>query len=135
MPIEKPLLIECHACGIENLLADTMSGYTVICNQCREDLINPDLINSHIGHSCNECGMVFLLKKDTGLVVGESECQCGSSNFSPIEVDKFVSNFQPSELVDSRDNDDDFDWCRPAPNEELEGDYNNIFDDDPGFAK
>ena len=135
MPIEKPLLIECRACGIENLLADMISGNTAICNQCREDLINPDLINSHIGHSCNACGMAFLLKKDTGLVVGESECQCGSSNFSSIEVDKFVSDFQYPELEDSSGIDDDFDWCRPAPDEQLEGDYNNIFDDDPGFAK
>ena len=68
-------------------------------------------------------------------MVGESECQCGSSNFSAIEVDKFVSDFQPLELEDSSDIDDDFDWCRPAADEELEGDYNNIFDDDPGFAK
>ena len=115
MPVEKSLLIECRACGIENLLADATTGYAAICNQCREFLINPDLVNSHIGHSCNECGMAFVLKKDTGLVVGESEWQCGSSNFSPIEVDKFVSNFQPSELLDSSDLNDDFDWCRPAP--------------------
>ena len=134
MPIEKPLLIECRACGIENLLADTISGNKAICNQCREDLINPDLINSHTGHSCNACGMAFLLKKDTGLVVGESECQCGSSNFIAIEVDKFVSDFQYPELENSSDIDDDFDWCRPAPDEQLEDDYNNIFDDDPGFS-
>ncbi|GIS84253.1 MAG: hypothetical protein CM1200mP16_05530 [Nitrospina sp.] len=59
----------------------------------------------------------------------------GSSNFSAIEVDKFVSDFQYPELEDSSGIDDDFDWCRPAPDEQLEGDYNNIFDDDPGFAK
>ena len=136
MPVEKSLLIECRACGIENLLADTISGYaTAICNQCREYLIIPDLIKSHTGHICNECGMAFLLKKNSSFVLGESECQCGSSNFSPLEVSKFVTDFQRPELEDSGDIDDDFDWCRPAPNEELEGDYNNIFDDDPGFAK
>ena len=135
MPVEKPLLIECRACGIENLLADAMSGYTAICNQCRECLINPDLINSHTGHSCNECGMAFLLKKNSGFELGQSECQCGSSNFSSVEVSQFVSDFQPPEMEDSSDIDDDFDWCRPAPDENLEGDYNNMFDDDPGFAK
>ena len=135
MPAEKSLLIECPACGIENLLVDTFSGFAAVCNQCREHLVGPDLINSHNGHSCNECGMVFLLKKSSTFVLGESECQCGSSAFSSVGVGDFVSESQLPEIEDSNDIEDDFDWCRPAPDEHLESDYNNIFDDDPGFAK
>ena len=135
MAVEKSLLVECPACGIENLLGDKVSEFTAVCNQCREYLMGQDLINSHTGHSCKECGMVYLLKKSSGFVIGESECQCGSSNFNPAEVDGFVNDFQPPELEDSNNIDDDFDWCRPAPDEKLEDDYNNLFDDDPGFAK
>ncbi|MBC8285390.1 MAG: hypothetical protein H8E32_16360 [Nitrospinae bacterium] len=135
MPAEKSLLIECPACGIENLLANMAPGDPAICNQCREVMLSPILVESHTGHSCDACGMSFLLKKDSGFVVGESECQCGCSDFSPLEVGRFVSDFQPPELEDSDDIDDDFDWCRPASDDVSEGDYNNIFDDDPGFGK
>jgi hypothetical protein len=79
--------------------------------------------------------MAFLLKKNSGFVLGESECQCGSNNFSPLEVGDFASDLQLPGLEDDNEIDNDFDWCRPAPNEEFEDDYNNIFDDDPGFAK
>ena len=135
MSAEKSLLVECPACGIENLLAVTVSEFTAVCNQCREYLMGPDLIDSHIGHSCNECGMVYLLKKSSDFVIGESECQCGSSNFNPVGVGGFVNDFQPPELEGSDNIAEDFDWCRPEPGERLEDDYNNIFDDDPGFAK
>ena len=136
MPAEKSLLIECPACGIENLLAVIVPGVPAICNQCRDPLLGPDLVESHTGHSCDICGMAFVLKKETEFTVGESECQCGSKDFSPLELDLFVSNHQASiKAQDSGDKDDDFDWCRPDQNDTSEGDYNNVFDDDPGFSK
>ena len=137
MPVEKSLLIECPACGIENLLADIVPGVPAICNQCREALLGTNLVESHTGHSCDICSMAFVLKKETGFSVGESECQCGSKDFSPLELDLFVSDLQSTiEAQDSDDDDgDDFDWCRPGPDDTSEGDYNNVFDDDPGFSK
>ena len=137
MPDEKSLLIECPACGIENLLAKIEPGVPAICNQCREALLTPGLVETHKGHSCDSCGMAFLLNKETGFEVGESECQCGSSDFSPLELDLFVANLQST--MESQDSDedegDDFDWCRPGSDAVSEGDYNNIFDDDPGFSQ
>ena len=137
MPAEKSLLIECPACGVENLLADIVPGVLAICNQCREALLRPDLVETHTGHSCDSCGMAFLLNKETGFEVGESECQCGSSDFSPLELDLFVANLQST--IKSQDSDeddgDDFDWCRPSADDVSEGDYNNIFDDDPEFSQ
>jgi hypothetical protein len=138
MPAEKSLLIECPACGVENLLADIVPGVPAICNQCREALLRPDLVETHTGHSCDSCGMAFLLNKKTGLEVGESECQCGSSDFSPLELDLFVADLQSTmKAQDSNEDDDgdDFDWCRPGRDDASEGDYNNIFDDDPGFSQ
>jgi hypothetical protein len=137
MPAEKSLLIECPDCGIENLLAKIVSGVPAICNQCREAMLRPSLVETHTGHSCDSCGMAFLLNKETGFEVGESECQCGSSDFSPLELDLFVANLQSTiKAQDSdEDNGDDFDWCRPSVDDISEGDYNNIFDDDPGFSQ
>ena len=136
MPAEKSLLIECPSCGIENLLADIVPGVPAICNQCREALLTPDLVETHTGHSCDSCDMAFLLNKETGFEVGQSECQCGSSDFSPLELDLFVANLQSTIKAQDSDEDygDDFDWCRPSADDVSEGDYNNIFDDDPGFS-
>ena len=137
MPADKPLLIECPDCGIENLLAEIVPGVSAICNQCREAMLRPDLVETHTGYSCDSCGMAFLLNKETGFEVGESECQCGSSDFSPLELDLFVADLQSTmEAQDSDEEDgDDFDWCRQSADDVSEGDYNNIFDDDPGFSQ
>ncbi len=35
--------------------------------------------------------------------------------------------------LDDSDDDSDFDWCRSAPDNSTKEDYNEIFDDDPGF--
>ena len=137
MPAEKSLLIECPDCGIENLLAEIVPGVPAICNQCREAMLKPNLVETHIGHSCDSCGMAFLLNKETGFEVGESECHCGSGDFSPLELDLFVADLQTT--MEDQDSDEDdgnsFDWCRPGTDDASEGDYNNIFDDDPGFSK
>lgn len=135
MAVEQSFLIECPACGIDNLLADFTPGSPAICNQCREKLLSPSLIDSHKGHTCDNCSMAFILKKETEFAVGESECQCGNKDFSPLELDLFVSDLQSSIEVQDSDDNDDFDWCRPGPDDSSEGDYNNVFDDDPGFSK
>ena len=139
MSEEKSFLIECPACGIENLLADFTPGRSAVCNQCREALLSPSLVDSHKGHICDDCGMAFILKTETDFVSGESECQCGCNDFSAFEIGPFVDDLLAAEASglteDEPEEDDDFDWCRPAPDDALEGDYNNIFDDDPGFGR
>ena len=138
MAVEKSFLIECPACSIENLLSDFMPGRSAVCNQCRETLLNPSLIDSHKGHTCNDCDMAFILKNETEFIPGESECPCGSSDFSNLEIGPFIADLQASEascIAKQDSEEDDFDWCRPDQDELLEGDYNNIFDDDPGFGR
>jgi hypothetical protein len=135
MPSEKSLLIECPACGIENLLVDIVPGVPAICNQCREALLRPDLIETHTGHSCDFCSMAFILNKETGFEVGDSECQCGSSDFSPLELGLFVADSTTENQDSDEEDGESFDWCRPGPDNASEGDYNNIFDDDPGFSQ
>ena len=138
MAAEQSFLIECPACGIDNLLSDFTPGRSAVCNQCRETLLDPGLVDTHKGHTCDDCGMAFILKNETEFLSGESECPCGSSEFSSFEIGPFLADLQAAEVSNIAEEDteeDNFDWCRSDPDNPLEGDYNNIFDDDPGFGR
>ena len=138
MAFERTFLIECPACAIENLLSDFTPGRSAVCNQCRETLLNPSLIDSHKGHTCDKCGMAFVLKNKTEFIAGESECPCGSSDFSKFEIGPFIADLRTAEasrIAEENIEEDDFDWCRSGPDDPLEDDYNNIFDDDPGVGR
>jgi len=113
------LLIECEGCGLENLIPEFTPEVPAVCNQCRENMLAYDLQQTHQGHTCDSCGRAYLLKTETEFVDGESECQCGSRDFT--------------ESSESDDADPDFDWCRPAPDDSPQDDFNEIFDDNPGF--
>jgi hypothetical protein len=131
------LLIACRSCGIENLLVDYTPGLPAVCSQCRESLISMELMDSHKEVVCEDCGMTLLLLRDTEITIGESTCRCGSSNLAlkdspsiPLLAEEAINSKEHEEddPIDS-----DFDWCRPAPAEEASDDYNEIFDDDPGY--
>jgi hypothetical protein len=130
------LLIECGSCGIENLIPGFTPGVPAICNQCRENLLSSDFSKTHQGHICDSCGMALLMKVGTEFTDGESECQCGCKDFTELSMVDFVNTLSRApniELDDDVDDDSDFDWCRPAPDSSLQDDYNEVFDDDPGF--
>ena len=138
MAAEQSFLIECPACSIENLLSDFTPGRSAVCNQCRETLLDPSLIDSHKGHTCDDCGMAFILKNKTEFIPGESKCPCGNSDFSRLEIGPWIADLQAAEassMVEEDTGEDAFDWCRSDPDDDLESDYNNIFDDDPGFGR
>ncbi len=129
------LLMECGSCAIENLIPGFTPGTPVICNQCRENLLALDFSKTHQGHTCDSCGMVLLIKEETEFSDGESECQCGGQNFSELDMKVFAESVSKAPILDLDDSDDDsdFDWCRSAPDNSTKEDYNEIFDDDPGF--
>ena len=130
------LLMECGGCGLENLISEFSPGAPAICNQCRENLMAYDIAATHQGHICDSCERALLLKKETDFVNGESECQCGGQSFTELDIKVFtdrVSNAE-KETLDDADDDPNFDWCRPAPDHVTKEDYNEIFDDDPGFS-
>lgn len=138
MNLETPfdLLIQCGGCALENLIPDFSPGRPAICNQCRENLLDYDLANTHQGHICNTCQRALLIKKETDFVDGESECQCGGRDFTELDMKDFADRMGKAEkgALDHVDDDPDFDWCRPAPGHLPQEDYNEIFDDDPGFG-
>ena len=83
--------------------------------------------------------MAFILKNETEFIPGESECPCGSSDFSRFEIGPYIADLKAAETssITEQDTgeDDDFNWCRSDQDGPLEGDYNNMFDDDPGFGR
>ena len=130
------LLIECGGCGLENLISEYSPGMPAICNQCRENMMAYNLLDTHQGHVCSSCQRALLLKKETDFVNGESECQCGGQDFTELGMKDFTDEVSKAEkeALDDVDDDPDFDWCRPASDHEVKEDYNEIFDDDPGFS-
>jgi DNA-directed RNA polymerase subunit RPC12/RpoP len=139
MPSQNPieLLIACKSCGIENLIVDYAPGLPAVCSQCREGMIDLELMESHKEVVCQDCGMTLLLLKDTEITMGESTCRCGSNNLAlqdspsiPLlaEEAKALLKDEDTDPIDS-----DFDWCRPAPADDVSDDYNEVFDDDPGY--
>ena len=137
MSLKSPcdLLIECGGCGLENLISEYSPGVPAICNQCRENMTAYNLVASHQGHICDSCQRALLLKKETDFVNGESECQCGGHDFTEFGLKEFTEGVSKAEqkVLDDADDAPEFDWCRPAPDPVANEDYNEIFDDDPGF--
>lgn len=139
MPSPKPidLLIACRSCGIENLIDSYTPDLPAMCSQCRERLIDLDLMDSHQEIVCGDCGMTLLLPKSTEITAGESTCRCGSFNLALQASPSIPLLAQKAEAFKMSGDDDpvedDFDWCRPSAKEEISEDYNDIFDKDPGF--
>lgn len=130
------LLIECGGCGLENLAPAFTFGDHAICNQCRENMLAYNLSDTHQGHTCDSCERVYLLKAETEFVNGESECQCGTQDFTELDMKEFSDKVAKAQQAALKDEDPDtkFDWCRPAKNNDVNPeDYNEIFDDNPGF--
>ncbi len=139
MPFAKPkdLLIECRACKIENLVGDYTPELPIVCSQCRERLIDLDLEQTHKEYVCDDCGMSVLLFKETEITAGESTCRCGSTRLTLLDSPETpkLADKAGAFAGDSGDTNDveDFDWCRPSPNESISEDYNDVFDNDPSF--
>jgi hypothetical protein len=129
------LMIECGGCCLENLIPGFTLGDHAICNQCRENMLAFNLFETHQGHTCDSCGRVYLLKAETEFINGESECQCGGQHFTELDIKNFADKSAKAQqaALDDEEEDSKFDWCRPAPNNVNKEDYNEIFDDNPGF--
>ena len=131
------LLIECRSCGIENKIADYVPNMHIFCSQCRERLIDVDIVETHCEFICQKCDMKLVLLKTTEVKLGESACSCGGTDLMnvgettlPDEADKAGG------LIDLGEHDDDImedtDWLKTAdPGETDDDDYNDIFNQDP----
>ena len=132
------LLIECPSCGVENLIADYVPSMHIFCSQCREQLIDADIIKTHCEYICQACDMRLVLLKETEVKSDGSACSCGSTDLR--KVDKITLAEEVAKaggLIDLDQADDnvmeDVDWLRPAdPGETTDEDYEDMFNQDPG---
>jgi hypothetical protein len=95
-----------------------------------------ELMDSHKEVVCEDCGMTLLLLTNTEITMGESTCRCGSSNLALKDSPSIPLLAEEAKNLKEHEEepvDSDFDWCRPASAEEVSDDYNEIFDDDPGY--
>ena len=74
------LFIECRSCSIENNIADYIPSMHIFCSQCRERLIDADIVETHCEYVCQACDTRLILLHATEIKLGESACSCGSAD-------------------------------------------------------
>ena len=131
------LLIECRSCGVENMITDYAPSTRIFCSQCRERLVDDDLMESHLEYVCQACDMKMILLQATEVKLGESACSCGSK-----EVSKIGKTTLPAEVLEAgglveqaMDDDEileDTDWMRSGSKGVNDDDYEDMFNQDPG---
>jgi len=127
----KEILIECRGCSVENVFNNYAPDMFLICNQCRERLVEPDFCEIYRQFNCQDCGFAVFIKSGSDFKIGESTCRCDGTNFQqndpkPFfkEVEKAIG-FEP--MVEPED--EGLDWYRSDPIQDDS--YEDLFTDDP----
>ena len=138
MPNKAPydLLIECRSCGVENMITDYVPSTRIFCSQCRERLVDDDLVESHIEYVCQACDMKMILLRATEVKLGESACSCGSTDVSKIGKTTLPAEVLEAGGLPEQGMDDeileDTDWMRSGSEGAYDDDYEDMFNQDPG---
>ena len=135
--ISSDLLIECRSCDVENLISDYVPSMHIFCSQCRERLIDVDIIETHCEYTCQECKMKMVLLRDTEVKLGESVCACGSTDLHKLDKTTLPDEAaKAGGLIDlNEDNDgmlEDTDWLRSDPGGIDDETNEDMFNQDPG---
>ena len=128
------ILIECRGCKIENIFGEYSPEKVLVCNQCRERLVEPDLEDVYSRYDCKTCGFAILVLKETDFKIGESKCRCGSDDLEKTSCSSFVENARNAGAFDLTNEEppSDDDWYRSEPIQNQDLDYNDMFDRDLG---
>jgi hypothetical protein len=128
------ILIECRGCQIENIFGEYSPDKVLVCNQCRERLIEPDLDEVYSRFDCEVCNFAILVLKKTEFKIGEAKCRCGSNELVKTNCTEMVENAKKAgafDLIDEAPPSED-DWYRSEPIKDQDKDYNDMFDRDIG---
>ena len=132
------LFIECRSCGIENMIAGYVPSMRIFCSQCRERLIDVDLVETHCEYVCQSCDMRLILLQATEIKLGESACSCGSKDLLKVDAMTLLdAAAEAGGLIEFDEDDDktseDTDWLRSSGSGEVYDDsYDDMFNQDPG---
>ena len=134
MAIEEPrdMRVECQESRIENVFTDYTPATVILCNQCREQMLHPDLNESHNEYRCDDCGFSICLLKKTEFAEGETPCRCESLNIHRINPSTLYEDALKAGAFEENDLETgDFDWFR-SESTTTNDNYDEIFDQDPG---
>ena len=132
------LFIECRSCNVENMIADYVPSMRIFCSQCRERLIDNDIVGTHFEYVCQACNTRLILLQATEVKLGESTCSCGSTDVLKVGKTTLPDEIAKAGiLINKVDGDDetleDTDWLRPGGSESVaDDDYEDMFNQDPG---
>jgi len=128
------ILIECRGCRIENIFGNYSPDKVLVCNQCRERLVEPDLDDVYSRYDCKHCDFAIFVLKETNFKIGESKCRCGSDDLVKTNCTNFVQSARNAGAFDFGDeaSPSDDDWYRSEPIQDQDLNYNDMFDRDLG---
>jgi hypothetical protein len=130
------ILIECRGCQIENIFGEYSPDKVLVCNQCRERLIEPDLEEIYSRFDCEVCNFAILVLKKTEFKIGEAKCRCGSNELVKSNCTEMVENARNAGAFDLADeappSEDDWYRSEPIQGQDQDKDYNDMFDRDLG---
>ena len=129
----RDLLIQCQSCRIENVFSNYTPDQLILCNQCRDRLIEPNLSEVCSQFDCQDCGFSVLILKKMSFVVGEAVCRCGSKNLSRVEpITLYEGAVQAGAFEAESMSTKEGDWYRSETVDGEAEDYNKLFDNDLG---
>lgn len=133
MPIEnREIMIECRGCRIQNIFNDYTPEDFLICNQCRERLVEPDFCEIYRQFNCRDCNFTIFILQQTDFKAGKSACRCGGTNILQRDPRPFLQEVEKAGGLDIENEvlEDGSDWYRSESIKES--DYDELFDRDPG---
>ena len=125
-------MIECRGCGIQNIFNNFTGEDFLVCNQCRERLVEPDFCEIYRQFDCQDCSFTMFILCETDFKLGESTCRCGKTNIQqndPLPFFKTVESAGGLEIGDEP-LDANSDWYRSETI--TDSDYEEMFERDPG---
>ena len=128
---QRDVLIECQSCGIENIFNGYLPEQLVLCNQCRDRLVEPNLQEICNQFECLDCGFEIIVLKKTPFILGDSTCRCGSKNIKKVETILIYQDAVKAGAFDDAPPTDG-DWYRSEPVTDDMENYNKLFDNDLG---
>ena len=129
--VNNEILIECRGCGVENVFNNYAPDMFLVCNQCRERLVEPDFCEIYRQFVCQDCGFAVFVKNDSDFKIWEYAFRCKGTNFKLTDPKPFLKAAENSAGFEPMGDpaDDGADWYRSEP---IEDDtYEDLFTDDP----
>ena len=126
------IMVECRGCGIQNIFNNYTPEDFLVCNQCRERLIEFDFCETYRQFDCRDCGLIIFILNQTDFKIGNSACRCKGTNYQEKDPRPFLHEAEKAGGLGIKNEplDDSSEWYRSET--VREEDYDEMFDRDMG---